>query len=386
MKIYLVGGAVRDEHLSRPIKERDWVVVGATPEQMLKQGYQQVGKQFPVFLHPKTKEEYALARSEIKTDKGYQGFEFNTSTNITLEEDLIRRDITINAMAKDSQNNLIDPYNGLKDLKNRILRHVSPAFQEDPVRLLRVARFLSRFKQYDFTIAKETWELLNAMVNNGEVDALVPERVWKEWERALSEPNPECFIDTLVQCQAWPRIIEEFPQASKQQNQLTTLVNLTTNPIIRFAGSIQDLAQESKTPSKDLKQQVKALCTRLHIPNSHRELAELSVQFTHQIAQASTLSPQQFLSLFQAIDIFRKPERLDDLLILSQALQITQNQSEQHIKENTNIWKTLHQKISQINIEQLMSKGLSGKDLGQEINNQRLKIMTDYAQHKLPTA
>jgi tRNA nucleotidyltransferase (CCA-adding enzyme) len=203
MEVYLVGGAVRDEQLGLPVKERDWCVVGATPDELLSEGYRQVGKDFPVFLHPETNEEYALARTERKTGKGYHGFEFHTSPDVSLEDDLSRRDLTINAMARDGDDNLIDPFGGSADLENRVLRHVSAAFSEDPVRILRVAKFRARFAGLGFELADETLELMKAMVSSGEADALQPERVWQETETALAGADPRVYFDVLRDCSAF---------------------------------------------------------------------------------------------------------------------------------------------------------------------------------------
>src|SRR3990167_6080610 len=211
MKIYLVGGAVRDQLLGLPVKEQDWVVVGATIEEMLTAGYRQVGKEFPVFLHPKTGEEYALARMERKINPGYKGFTFDTSKDVTLEEDLSRRDLTINAMAETPEGELVDPFHGKKDLEQKILRHVSPAFAEDPVRILRVGRFLARYAHLGFHIAPETITLMRHMVKVGEVNALVAERVWKELERALGEKNPEKFFEALANCEALAILFPDLP-------------------------------------------------------------------------------------------------------------------------------------------------------------------------------
>src|SRR3990167_4434003 len=252
MKIYLVGGAVRDQLLGLPVKERDWVVVGATINDMLKLGYKQVGKEFPVFLHPKTKEEYALARMERKVKPGYQGFTFDTSPIVTLEDDLIRRDLTINAMAEDEDGALIDPYHGKADLEAKILRHTSPAFSEDPVRILRLARFLARFASLGFSIAQETHDLMQTMVQNGEVDALVPERVWKEFERSLREPNPEKFFEVLAACHALPRLFPSIAIKSDGMAALLAATTLTRQPLVRFAALLHD--------TKDPKNRIPALC------------------------------------------------------------------------------------------------------------------------------
>ena len=210
MKIYLVGGAVRDQLLNYPVKEKDWVVVGATVNEMLDLGYLQVGKDFPVFLHPETKDEHALARTERNTAPGYRGFEVHASPDVTLEEDLIRRDLTINAIAKDEDGNIVDPYNGQNDLKLKLLRHVSAAFSEDPVRILRVARFAARYAHLGFKVADETLQLMQQMVKNGEADALVAERVWQEFNKALNERNPEVFIQVLRDCHALKIILPEI--------------------------------------------------------------------------------------------------------------------------------------------------------------------------------
>src|SRR3990170_1562528 len=263
MKVYLVGGAVRDELLDRPVRERDWVVVGATPEAMLDAGYRQVGRDFPVFLHPETREEYALARTERKTAPGYHGFELRFSPDVTLEDDLLRRDLTINAIARAPDGSLIDPCGGMRDLKAHTLRHVSDAFNEDPVRVLRVARFLARFQPLGFSVAPETLTRMHAMVASGEVDALVPERVWQEADRALAEPAPEAWLRLLHDCGALARIIPELdalygvPQPEKWHPEVDTglhmelvlqaAAGLTPEPRVRFAALMHDLGK-GRTP------------------------------------------------------------------------------------------------------------------------------------------
>ena len=291
---YLVGGAIRDKALGLKVLDRDWVVVGATVEQMLDQGYKQVGKDFPVFID-KNGEEYALARTERKTAPGYQGFVFDASVQTTLEQDLWRRDITINAMAEDKNGRLIDPFNGMKDLKAGIIRHVSDAFSEDPVRLLRVARFAARF---NFTIANETLQLMNAMVNNGEVDALVPERVWTEIKKALVTKQPQVFFQTLRDCGALKSILPEVdalfgvPQTEKYHPEIDTGIHTlmalkkaayySDDPEVRFATLVHDLGKadtpENKLPSHPGHEKaglplIKALCTRLRVPKSYQSLA-----------------------------------------------------------------------------------------------------------------
>lgn len=314
MKIYLVGGAVRDKLLGLPVKEQDYVVVGATVADMLRLGYQQVGKEFPVFLHPKTRDEYALARMERKTNPGYTGFSFDTSPSVTLEEDLLRRDLTINAMAETDEGEIIDPYGGKEDLKKKLLRHVSPAFCEDPVRILRIGRFFARYQYLGFTIAPETITLMQTMVQSGEVDALVAERVWKELERALGEKNPEAFFTALDRCGALAIL---FPDVGK--NDLHALINaaaLTEKPIVRFAALLSALPEKP----------VKILCDRYRIPNAYRELAVLSVRYSMSALRANSLAADELLGLFHALDIFRREERFQDFLSVCQAIAHTKKQ------------------------------------------------------------
>ncbi len=291
MKTYLVGGAVRDRLLGLTPKERDWVVVGANPEDLLKAGYTQVGKDFPVFLHPKTKEEYALARTERKSGRGYHGFKVHADPAVTLEEDLLRRDLTINAMAEDEQGSLIDPYGGRADLQNKVLRHVSPAFVEDPLRILRVARFAARFQHLGFRLADETRQLLCAMTRNGELNTLVPERVWQEWQRSLREKNPEQFILLLRQCGALGVIIPELdklfgvpnppeyhPEIDSGIHTLMVLQaasQLSDDPCVRFAALVHDLGKAQTAMHEWPKHHghdqgglptIRQLCKRLRIP------------------------------------------------------------------------------------------------------------------------
>ena len=298
MKIYLVGGAVRDKLLGLEPHEYDWVVVGARTEDMLKAGYQQVGKDFPVFLHPETHDEYALARTERKTAPGYHGFDVHASPEVTLEEDLLRRDLTINAIAEDEQGNIIDPFNGRADLEAGLLKHVSPAFTEDPVRILRIARFAARFAQWGFHVAHSTNKLMRNMVANGEVDALVPERVWAETLKALGTDHPEKFFTVLRGCGALERIYPEIdalfgiPQPEKYHAEIDTGIHvmmvlqqaclLSKKPTTRFAALTHDLGKAA-TPEDILPshhgheergiQLVKDLCKRIKAPNEYRDLA-----------------------------------------------------------------------------------------------------------------
>ncbi|MGA2655335.1 MAG: multifunctional CCA addition/repair protein [Gammaproteobacteria bacterium] len=338
MKIYLVGGAVRDKLLQRDVTERDYVVVGSTPEEMLAKHFKPVGKDFPVFLHPKTKEEYALARTERKTSAGYTGFTFHAAPEVTLEQDLARRDLTINAIAEDEQGHLIDPFNGQKDLQLRLLRHVSPAFVEDPVRILRLARFAARFHYLNFTIAPETMTLMKTMVANGEVNALVPERVWQEWQRALTEQDPEIFIQVLHDCGALKILLPEIERLfGTPQNKIThpeidtgihTLMVLkqaallTTDPVTRFAASMHDVGK-GITPAEYLPKHpmheengvplVEQICERLRIPRIYRDLAVLVTRYHglgYKIMEQERKDPEDIINLFECLDVFRRPERL----------------------------------------------------------------------------
>ncbi len=332
VKTYIVGGAVRDALLGLPVQDRDYVVVGATPEFMHAQGYLPVGKDFPVFLHPESKEEYALARTERKTAPGYAGFAFHAAADVTLEQDLQRRDLTINAIAEDSDGSLIDPYGGRADLERKIFRHVSPAFAEDPVRILRVARFAARFAE--FTIAPETLALMQSMVASGEVDALVPERVWQELSRGLMEATPSRMFDVLRACGALARILPELqalhgvPQPAQYHPEIDTLVHVMmvidtaaqreTSLAIRIAALMHDLGKGS-TPPEDWPRHIahearsaalaEAVCRRLKIPNEVRDLAVMTAREHGNVGRALELRANTMLKLFERCDAFRKPER-----------------------------------------------------------------------------
>jgi tRNA nucleotidyltransferase (CCA-adding enzyme) len=310
MEVYLVGGAVRDEMLGLITPERDWVVVGATPEELERAGYRAVGREFPVFLHPDTQEEYALARVERKTGPGYRGFETRFSPEVTLEQDLQRRDLTINAMARAPDGTLIDPYGGRRDLEQRLLRHVSPAFVEDPVRVLRVARFAARLAGLGFKLAPETRELMRRMVDNGEINALVAERVWREMQRALGEAQPEVFFDILRDCGALAVLLPEleWPAGARQALQRAA-AQLGAEPSLRFAALLADTPAEAIT----------ALCERLRVPSDYRALALLTARLHRRIADAATLDAAGVLELLEAADAFRRPDRFELLLRATQA-------------------------------------------------------------------
>jgi tRNA nucleotidyltransferase (CCA-adding enzyme) len=336
MQIYCVGGAVRDGLLKLPVQDRDWVVVGATPEQMVELGYMPVGKDFPVFLHPQTHEEYALARTERKTALGYRGFAVYASPDVTLEQDLSRRDFTVNAIAQAEDGSLIDPYNGIADLQAGILRHVSAAFSEDPVRILRAARFVARF---GFSIAPETLELMRAMVGNGEVDALVAERVWQELARGLMEKNPSRFITTLRDCGALQKILPEVdalfgvPQPPQHHpeidcgiHSMMVLDDTAKHDYaleVRFAALMHDLGK-GNTPKDILPRHIghearsvdllHGLCERLRVPGESRDLGLLVARCHGDVHRARELRPDTIVRLFQSCDAWRKPERFTHIL------------------------------------------------------------------------
>ncbi|MFP1919098.1 multifunctional CCA addition/repair protein [Lonsdalea quercina] len=344
MKIYLVGGAVRDGLLHQPVTERDWVVVGATPETLLTLGYQQVGKDFPVFLHPTSREEYALARTERKSGQGYTGFICNASPDVTLEEDLLRRDLTINAIAQDEDGSLIDPYGGQRDIESKQLRHVSDAFGEDPLRVLRVARFAARYAHLGFKIAPETLALMRQMADSGELDSLTPERVWKETEKALGSNSPQVYFERLRDCGAlqvlFPEIDNLFgvPAPAQWHPEIDTGVHvmmtlaiaaqLSPEIDVRFASLCHDVGKGLTPPSLWPRHHghgpagiklIEALCQRLRIPNQIRDLAKLVAEYHDLLHTAPILQPKTLLKLFDSIDVWRKPHRLDQLILTSEA-------------------------------------------------------------------
>ena len=344
MEIFEVGGAVRDSLLSLPVRERDWVVVGARPKDLLRLGYKQVGKDFPVFLHPKTGEEYALARTERKVGPGYHGFDFDTSAAVTLADDLARRDLTINAMARDEHGTLIDPYGGLNDLKARTLRHVSDAFAEDPLRILRVARFAARFTELGFSIAAPTMELMRRLVGTGEAAALKAERVWQETERALAESEPDVYFRILHDCGAlkvvFPEVAALFgvPQPARWHPEIDTGVHtmmalrisarLSDKVAVRFAVLTHDLGKAT-TPKHTLPSHrgheersvglLNELCERLPVPRRFRELAEAVARHHGSVHRAAQLRPATIYKLIEAVDGLRRPQRFEDFLLACEA-------------------------------------------------------------------
>ena len=359
MKIYLVGGAVRDQLLGIPIKERDYVVVGATEEDMRHLGYTQVGKEFPVFLHPKTKEEYALARAERKVTAGYKGFTFDTSQEVNLENDLKRRDLTINAMAIDQEtNHLIDPYGGKTDLHHKILRHVSSAFIEDPVRILRVARFYARYAYLGFRIAEETILLMQKMVALGEVNALVPERVWKEFERALLEKNPEKFFEALALCEALPILFPDLSLSQIGMKALIAATSLTMDGSIRFASLFHDLPESKKS--------ISLLSKRYCLPNVYQELATLVAEHHEKALKARTLSADDLLDLLSALDIFRREKRFEKFLVACQAIADANK-----ISFDPTFLMACMKTAKSVDVQELIDQGLTDQALAEQLKKRR---------------
>lgn len=407
MQIYLVGGAVRDQLLQYPVKEKDWVVVGATVEEMLQQGFQQVGKDFPVFLHPETKDEHALARTERNTAPGYKGFEVHASPDVTLEEDLIRRDLTINAMAQDENGQIIDPYNGQADLKNKLLRHVSPAFAEDPVRILRVARFAARYAHLGFSVATETMALMQQMVQDGEANALVAERVWQEFHKALGERNPEAFLETLRHCGALAIILPEIaalfgvPQPIEHHPEIDTGVHtimvlqqacrLSPAPLTRFAALCHDLGKaltpKEKWPSHHghealgLKP-IRQLCKRLRIPNEFRELACITSEYHLHVHRAFEIKTKTLLSTIEKVDGLRKPERYEAFLLACTADSRGRTGYEDREYPQADYYRQALKIIKAVDIQPLKDAGLEGKDMATAIHRARLSAL----QHELAPA
>ena len=400
MEIYMVGGAVRDKLLGLPIKDRDWVVVGSTPEAMLAQGYTQVGLDFPVFLHPETKEEYALARTERKTAAGYTGFEVHASPDVTLEEDLKRRDLTINAMALTLDGHLVDPLNGIRDLQQQLLRHVSPAFIEDPVRVLRVARFATRLVPLGFKIADETQALLKEIVAADEVDALVPERVWAEIERALNEARPSIFFTTLRDCGALARILPEVdalfgvPQPEHYHPEIDTGIHtmmvldsaatLSADPEVRFAALCHDLGKgntpRDQWPSHHGHEErgvklTQSLCKRMRVPKRFQALAVLVARYHTHCHRAAELRPTTLLKTLESLDVFRRPERLEQFVTACKADSRGRTGYETCDYPQAALFMLAYRVANAIDIRTIVEQGHHGKALADEIHAARARAI-----------
>ncbi|GKX39263.1 multifunctional CCA addition/repair protein [Pectobacterium versatile] len=403
MKIYLVGGAVRDSLLGLPVTEKDWVVVGATPENLLAQGYQQVGKDFPVFLHPVSRDEYALARTERKSGKGYTGFVCHAAPDVTLEQDLLRRDLTINAIARTERGDLIDPYHGRRDLESRVLRHVSEAFSEDPLRVLRVARFAARFAHLGFQIAEETMALMQKMAHEGELAYLTPERVWKETEKALGTSSPDVYFQVLRDCGALAVLFPEIdnlygvPAPAKWHPEIDTGIHtmmtvamaarLSPEIDVRFATLCHDLGKGLTPPELWPRhlghgpagvKLVEALCQRLRVPNPIRDLAKLVAEYHDLVHTVQVLQPKTLLKLFDAIDVWRKPQRLEQLALTSEADARGRAGFEENPYPQGDYLREAFRVASQVSSTAVVADGFKGIDVRNELARRRIHALADW--------
>jgi tRNA nucleotidyltransferase (CCA-adding enzyme) len=398
MKVYEVGGAVRDALLGLPVKERDWVVVGASAEELAAQGYRRVGKDFPVFLHPQTGEEYALARTERKVSRGYTGFTFDTAASVTLEQDLERRDLTINAIARAADGTLVDPCGGRRDLEARVLRHVSDAFSEDPLRVLRVARFAARFKDLGFTVAPETRQLMAAIVASGEIEALRPERVWQETVKGLREDRPEVYFEVLRDCGALARVFPEvdalfgIPQPERWHPEIDTGVHvmmalrvaarLSPSDTVRFAVLVHDLGKAT-TPKLMLPahhgheersvQLLETLCERLPVPNRFRDLAKHVARHHGTVHRAAELKPQTVLKVIVDVDGLRQPDRFEEFLLACEADARGRKGLEERPYVQGDRFRAALRAARGVDATRVRTeRGLEGEALGKALNEERL--------------
>jgi tRNA nucleotidyltransferase (CCA-adding enzyme) len=409
MEVYLVGGAVRDELLGLPVKERDWCVVGATPDELKNLGYRPVGKDFPVFLHPDTAEEYALARTDRKTAAGYHGFTFYTAPDVTIEQDLGRRDLTVNAIARDSGYQLIDPFNGRQDLEKKLLRHVSDAFAEDPVRILRTARFAARYHSLGFRVAEGTMQLMSDMVHDGEADALVPDRVWKETEAALGESHPHVYFEILRSCGALKAVFPEIdalfgiPQPEKWHPEIDTGIHtllvvrqaaLLCEAIdVRFAGLVHDLGkattEKSKLPSHPGHEArgvklIKKLATRLPLPNACRDLACLTAEFHTVCHRAFELRASTILKVLDRSDAFRRPERFEKLLLACEADARGRSGLEDRAYPQADYFRGAFEAAADVDIGDLKEGDLPGAEIGKAIHDRRQRAIEKFRKNYDP--
>ncbi|MDI1291643.1 MAG: multifunctional CCA addition/repair protein [Methylobacter sp.] len=403
MEIYLVGGAVRDKLLGLPIKERDWVVLGETPESMVKHGYRPVGKDFPVFLHPKTHEEYALARTERKTAPGYKGFTIHAAPDVSLEQDLIRRDLTINAMAMTPEGRLIDPYGGQIDLEKRIFRHISPAFAEDPVRILRIARFAARYGHLGFTLAEETRSLMQSMVTAGEVDHLVPERVWAELFKALNEKSPSAFFYTLKACAALDKIFPEIqclfgvPQPEHYHPEIDTGIHvmlcleqaalLSASPEVRFAALVHDLGK-GVTPRTNWPHHyghetqglriLEQLCMRLRVPNSFKTLAMQVMQYHTHCHRVFELRASTITDMLAALGAYKPRHKLSEFLQACEADAKGRTGFENTPYPQAELLSGAAKAAASVDTSSILNGELKGSHIGEAIRRLRIKAVAEF--------
>ncbi|KJK09295.1 Multifunctional CCA protein [compost metagenome] len=403
MQIYKVGGAVRDRLLGQPVSDIDWVVVGASAEQMQALGYRPVGADFPVFIHPQSGEEYALARTERKSGRGYGGFTFHASPEVTLEEDLIRRDLTINAMAEDEQGIVSDPYHGQKDLEDRILRHVSPAFAEDPLRVLRVARFAARYAGLGFTVAEETIELMRQLSESGELQALTAERSWKEIARALMEDKPQVFIQVLRDCGALKELMPELdalfgvPQPAAHHPEIDSGIHTLSvleqaaqhqQPLtVRWACLLHDLGKgttpESQWPRHIAHEQrglklINAVNQRFKVPRDCQELALLVGEYHTHCHRALELKASTLLELLQRFDVYRRPQRFEEFIAACEMDARGRKGLEQRDYPQADYLRGAAAAARAVQVQPLVQSGLTGQALGEALKVERLKALKTY--------
>lgn len=402
MQIYLVGGAVRDQLLNLDVYDHDWVVVGSTPQQMLSAGFTAVGKDFPVFLDPTTKQEHALARTERKSGVGYTGFDCYFAPDVTLEDDLLRRDLTINAMAQDQDGRIIDPYGGQQDIEQRILRHVSQAFVEDPLRVLRVARFAAKLNHLGFTVAPETLSLMQHLSDSGELAHLTAERVWQEWQKSLSTQSPHIFLKVLHQCGALKHVLPEIdalfgvPQPEQWHPEIDTGVHtlmvaeqaakLSDSIDLRFAAQVHDLGKgvtpPAEWPSHKLHchtglKLIKALCERVKAPNECKELALLVCEQHSNIHRAAELKPATKLKILNKLDAWRKPQRFEQVLLCCQADHAGRLGLENRPYPQKALFEQAYQAAMEIDVQQVIQDGFQGKAIREELDRRRIQAIAD---------
>lgn len=401
LNTYLVGGAVRDQLLGREIVERDYLVVGASVDKMLSLGFMQVGKDFPVFLHPETKEEYALARTERKQGKGYTGFVCYAQPDVSIEEDLLRRDLTVNAMAQDNNGNIIDPFNGQQDLKAKVLRHVSSAFSEDPLRVLRVARFAARYHYLGFTVADETIKLMQEMVIEGELENLTPDRVWKEFSRSLGEDNPEVFIEVLRKTGALKALWSDLdklwgiPNPEAHHGEIDTgihslmvlqqAVKLSKNIGVRFAALTHDLGKgltpQSKWPTHHGHEKsglplVENICSKFKVPNQVKRISLMVCEYHLYCHRAFELRADTILAMFNKLDVWRKPDDFELFLLTCCADSTGRLGQENSAYPQANYLREALQACKQISPKQFVEQGLKGKDIKDAIDKAKVIAIT----------
>lgn len=409
MQIYRVGGAVRDRLLNYPSSENDWVVVGASPQALIDRGYRPVGRDFPVFIHPQSGEEYALARTERKSGHGYGGFTFYTASNVTLIEDLQRRDLTINAIAEDPEGRLIDPYNGQRDLDDKILRHVSDAFLEDPLRVLRTARFAARYHHLGFSIASETMDAMRVLVDSGEMEHLVAERVWRETQRALGEQTPQVYFQTLRDCGALACILPEVdrlfgvaqrpdfhPEIDTGVHTMMALeqaAKLSDDCSVRFAVLVHDVGK-GITPADVLPRHtghearglplVKTLCERLKVPNEYRKLALVVTEYHLQCHRAADLKVETLLNLLRGVGALKSSAKLEPFLLSCEADARGRLGLENRHYSSPNYLRRAQSALATVSIADLVSLGVAGDEIGRQLHDRQIARLTEFKQTNQP--